>query len=101
MEGRLLAFAQVYLRLDEVCLEINPVFVVLLLGTPGSAVFLELPCFYNKAVGNLDKMYFSDELAHCCSVVNTLIEPYIEALERLVGVLWLSEFGVVSREVRG
>ena len=46
-------------------------------------------------------MYFSDGLARCCGVVNTLIEPYIEALERLVGVLWLSEFGVVSREVRG
>ena len=50
LAGGFMAFTQVYLRLDEMFLEVNPDLVVLQLEPPGSAVFLELPCFCNRAI---------------------------------------------------
>ena len=61
------------LRLDEVCLEIHPGFVVLRISPPGSAVFLELPPFCNEDVRNLDELSFGDGIAcPCCVVYDSL-----------------------------
>ena len=92
---------QVCLCLYETSLEVHPGLVVLQLGPQGLAVFLELPRFYDEAVWDSKALYFGDGIACRCPVINALVESRIETLERLVGVEWLPQIGVVHREVRG
>ena len=81
----LLEFVQVCLSLDEVCMKIDPAIFMLQLGLLGFAVFLELPRFYNKAVRNSYGMSFDDGLICRCCSIDKHNEPYIEALEKLIG----------------
>ena len=94
-------FAQVFLSLDEVCLEIHPGLVVFQFGTPGYAVFLEQPCFCNEAVRNSENLSFGDCITCCCRIVDALVEPRIKTLKRPVGVVFFSKFGDVCHEVHG
>ena len=87
LAGGLLAFAKVCLHLDEVCLEIHPIFFMLRLGPSGSVVFLELYHFYDKSVRDSENISFGEGLARCCCVVDALVEPCTEALERLIRVI--------------
>ena len=70
LAGGLLSFAQVFLRLDEVCLKIHSGFVVPLLGPPGSAVFLELSHFFNGAIHDSGELFFGGGIARCCTRSN-------------------------------
>ena len=83
------------------CLEVHPGLVILQLGPPGFLVLLELSHLYNKIVCNLHNLSFSDGLAFRCFIIDSLVEPYIEALKRLVRVEQFLQIGIFCREVRG
>ena len=82
--GGLLEFLQIGLRFNGICLKFSPGIFVLRLGLPGLAVFLELPRFRNKAIGDADDLPFFDRLSRRCHIINTLIQPRLEAFK------WLS-----------
>ena len=69
----MLLFAQVGLRLDEVCLELSPGLFRLQVGAPDSALFLEIPCLCVQAVGNVDELSLCDGIACRGCVINTLV----------------------------
>ena len=69
-------------------------------GPPGAVVFLKLSFLRNKNVGYLYKMDFSDRLALHGEVVDTLVDPRVEALEWFVGIEGLSYTGAIRLEVR-
>ena len=74
---------------------------MLQLGPPGSSVFLKLSRFYDNAVHDSEYPSFVDRIARCCCIVDALVKPCIEALERFVRILCLLDFGVVYRKVCG
>ena len=76
-----------------------PGLFLLWLGSPGLAVVLELPCFRDKAVGDVDDLNLCDRLACRGHVIEALIQPCVEALEGLVRIKGFSELPVVPRQV--
>ena len=64
-------------------------------GLPDSSVFLKILCFRNKAVGNKDDLTLCTWFARCSSVVNTLFQPRVEALDGLIGIVGLSQLLIV------
>ena len=68
---------------------------------PGSAVFLEFPRFRDKAVGNVENFIFCDWLIGCGRIIHTLVQPPVEALGGLVGVVGFPGLLVVPGQVRG
>ena len=99
MEGGLLEFVQVWLHLNEVGLEVHIGFVVLCLGPPGVTGLLELSHLRDKAVCDLNNLAFHDRLTHRSGVVDALVEPFVEALEWLFGILGFPESCIIRREV--
>ena len=79
-------FGQVCLCLDEICLEQCQGIFLLQLDAPGLAVFLKLTCFCDEAISDAHNLYFRDRISCRSCIVNTLVEPLKEALERLSGV---------------
>ena len=94
-------FPQVSLRFDEVCLKLSPGLFQIRLGSPGLAVFLELPRFCDKAIGDADDLPFRDWLVRCGCIVHTLIQPRAEALEGIFGIVSFPELLVVIGQVLG
>ena len=95
LAGGLLAFLQVGLHFDEMCLEFSPGIFLLQLGSPGLAVFLELPRFRGKAVGDEDDLPLCDGLTRHGCVIDALIHPRVEAFKWLIAIEGLLEFPVV------
>ena len=95
-----MSFLQVGLRFDEVFLERCPVLFRLRLGFPGSAVFLEFPHFSNEAVGGADDLPYCDWFARCGCIIHTIVQPRVEALKGLVGIVGFPELIFVLGQVR-
>ena len=74
-------------------------FLLLQLGVPGPAVFLEFPSFRDEAVGNADDVSLCDGLTCRCRVVKTLVQPHVEAFKWFVGIVRLPELPVFPRQV--
>ena len=74
---------------------------MLLLGPPGSAVLLKLPRFCNEAICDLKNLSFGGGLACRCLLTYALIDPHIEALNRLLSVECFSQLGGVCRKLPG
>ena len=89
------------MRFDEVCLECCPGILRLGLGLPGLAVFPEFPCFSNDAVGDADDFPLCDWLSIQGRIIHALVQPRVEALYGLVGILGFSELLVVLVHVCG
>ena len=62
---------------------------------------MELPRFRNKAVGDAENLTLCDWLARRGCIIYALVQPRIEALEGLVGVLGFPGLLVVIGQVRG
>ena len=84
--GGFLLFAQVCLRLDEMCLVFSPGLFRLQFFLPISAVLLKLSCIRDDAVCYANDLSLRDGIARSSWVVYALVEPCIDALEQLVGV---------------
>ena len=93
-------FPQVGLRFDEMSLERCPGILLIQLGSPGLAVFLEFPCFREETIGDADGLIFCDKIACCGCVINALVHPCVEFFERLVGIVGFPELPVVLVQVR-
>ena len=92
---------QVWLRLDEMCLEFIPVILRLQFYAPDLAVFLKLACLRDEAICDAHDLNFSDRLVWYGYLVYALVDPRIEALERLIGADGLPNILVICRKVRG
>ena len=99
LTGGLLTFPQVGLRFDEIFLEFSPGLFLLRLGSPGSTVFLELPRLCNDAVGDADNFSLYDGLARRGRIINTLIQPRVEAFKWFFGIEGLPELPFFLRQV--
>ena len=97
----MLSFPQVGLRFDEVCLERCPGLLWIQLGSTGLESFLELPIFRDKDVGDADNLPFCDWLARRGRIIHALVQPRVEALDGLVGIVGFPEILVVLVQVRG
>ena len=82
-------------------LEFVPGLFRILLGAPGLEVFLELPRLRDEAVGNVENLTFSGRFARRGCIVNTLVQPRTEALNGIVGFVYLPQLLVVFGQVRG
>ena len=82
-------------------LEVHIGFVALCLGPPGVTGLLELSYLRDEAISDLDNLAFHDRLTHRSGVVDALVEPFVEALEWLFGILGFPEFEFICRNVRG
>ena len=95
-----MTFPKVGLRFNEVCLERYPGLFHLRLGLPGSEVSLELSRFHDKAVCDADEFSFCDWLACCGRATQSLIQPQVEALKGLVGIVGFPYLLIVIGQVR-
>ena len=77
LEGGLLLFTQVWLRLDEMWLEFSPGLFRIQIGAPGSAVLSKLACLHNKAICNAHDLSFHDGIDRRGCIVYALVEPCI------------------------
>ena len=73
---------------------------LLRIGSLGSSVFLEFSRFRDEAVGNADNLPLCDVLARRGHIIDTLIQPRVEAFKWLVRIEGLLELPVVLRQVR-
>ena len=101
LEGCLLLFVQVCLGLYETCLKFSPDLFRIRLVLPDLAVFLKMDCLCNKAIFYAHEVSFCDGITCRGSVVYALVEPCIEALNRLVRVESFPQIHVICREVYG
>ena len=76
-----------------------PCLFLLQLGSPGSEDFLELPRFRDKVLGDEDDLPFFDRLARRGCVIDTLVQPRVEAFEGLVGIVGFLDLPVFLVQV--
>ena len=93
----LLSFMKVCLHLYEICLQFSPCIFRILVGAPGLTVLLKLACLRNQAVWDVYYLSFCDGITRLGCIIHALVEPHIEALERLVGIEGLPQLLVVYR----
>ena len=68
------------------CLYVQTGLVVLQLGPPGLAVFLELTRFWDEDVCNENDLSFVDGIAYRYCIIGVVVEPCIEASDWIVGL---------------
>ena len=59
-----------------------------------------MSCFRDKDVCNADNLPLCYGIARRCRVINTLVNPCVQAFELFIGIVGLPELTVIIRQLR-
>ena len=80
-------------------IKVRPGLVYFCLGPPGAAVLLNMLRFCDEEVCNPDELSFGGWISRCSCILSALVDPFLEDLGFLAGVVRLLKAGIVFCEV--